>query len=302
MSEYINSGIGKETRALLRTLNEIKTVLVGETPQSTTRGELVHNQIIINKASTGDTTVNTLGFNLIGISVSKGADLTDVSYTFKSLQNKISNSVEAATLNKVVGLNKNVVITNDTAQSGEFIYVDMWSLPPAYLPAITFQSTNTVFEDSSSDSQGANNSLSTLSFGMLADTYPATNEFNMQRGKTTTIALAETSRDSNTTSANIPLFNCNALYLELYVDSISGGETLTIKLNLVSRVNDAAYIIGSSGTFSSSKLFCASPGVFQQGGIDGVEEFYTVPLPDLVSVTVEISGGSSTYGVNLIQC
>ena len=258
MSEYVNNGLGQETRAILRSLNEIKTVLVGETPASTSRGELVHNQIIIDKSSTGDTTVNTLGYNLAGISVSKGADLTDVSYTFKSLNNKISNSIEAATLNKVVGLNKNVVVTNDTAQSGEFIYVDMWSLPPAYLPAITFQSTNTVFEDSSSDAQGANNSLSTLSFGMLADTYPSTNEFNMQRGKTTTIALAEASRDANTTSANIPLFNCNALYLELYVDSITGGQNLTIKLNLVSRVNAAAYVIGTSGTFNSSKLFCAS--------------------------------------------
>ena len=302
MSEYINSGIGKETRALLRTLNEIKTVLVGETPASTSRGELVHNQIIIDKASTGDTTVNTLGFNLVGLSVSKGADITDVSYTFKSLNNKISNSIETMTLNKIVGLNKNVVITNDTAQSGEFIYVDMWSLPPAYLPAITFQSTNTVFEDSASLAQSANNSLSTLAFPMLGDTYPTNNEFSFQHSKTTTIALAETSRDANITSANFQLINCNALYLELYVDSISGGENLTIKLNLVSRVNNAAYVIGSSGTFSSSKLFCASPAVFQQGGIDEVEEFYTVPLPDLVSVTVEISGGSSTYGVNLIQC
>ena len=87
MSEYVNNGIGKETRALLRELVDIKTVLVGETPQSTKRGELVHNQIIIDKSSTGDTTVNTLGFNLVGISVSKGADITDVSYTFKSLTN-----------------------------------------------------------------------------------------------------------------------------------------------------------------------------------------------------------------------
>ena len=300
MSEYVNNGIGKETRALLRELIDIKTVLVGETPKSTKRGELVHNQIIINKASTGDTTVNTLGFNLVGISVSKGADITDVSYTFKSLTNKISNSVEAATLNKVVGLNKNVVITNDTAQSGEFIYVDMWSLPPAYLPAITFQSTNTVFEDTPSDGAGGNNSLSTLSHPMLYD--ESNDNFSRERSasSSTILALAESTAARN--SSNIDFYNETALYCYLNVDTLGGGN-LRLKFQVL--FNDGSYItVANFGTFTSSKAFGIGDFVGTVGSTEGdLEGTSLVKMPRQGRIRVEPStSDTNNYSVEIIKC
>ena len=247
--------------------------------------------------------ININSFNLFNISVSKNANISSVSYKVLSKTGVLSNEIEARLLPRLAGENARLYISNDTAESGEQIIIDCFTAAPSILSALStsFRNNEDVFTDTPSDASAGNNSLATLSYPMLVDTYPSTNEFNMMRGKTTTIALALEERTATVTSDAISLHNCQNLFMELYVTASTGGN-LTLDLQLNSRVSGSAYQLGTSGTFSASKLFLANKSTFQTGGLDGIEEYYNTALPDSIKIKVTVSGGTHTFGVNLIQC
>jgi hypothetical protein len=298
--------MGPESRAILKELSKIRESLAGNLSTNIQQGELFYQQFILSKGSTFtdfSTEININSFNLFNISVSKNANISSVSYKVLSKTGVLSNEIEARLLPRLAGENARLFINNDTAESGEEIIIDCFTAAPSILGALStsFRNNEDVFTDTPSDASAGNNSLATLSYPMLVDTYPSTNEFNMMRGKTTTIALALEERTATVTSDAISLHNCQNLFMELYVTASTGGN-LTLDLQLNSRVSGSAYQLGTSGTFTSSKLFLANKSTFQTGGLDGIEEFYNTALSDSIKIKVTVSAGTHTFGVNLIQC
>ena len=295
--------IGPESRAILKELSKIRESISGNLSANIQQGELFYQQFILDRSSIfTDTEININSFNLFNISVSKNANISSVSYKVLSKTGVLSNEIEARLLPRLAGENARLYISNDTAEA-EQIIIDCFTAAPSILSALStsFRNNEDVFTDTPSDASAGNNSLATLSYPMLVDTYPATNEFNMMRGKTTTIALALEERTATVTSDAISLHNCQNLFMELYVTASTGGN-LTLDLQLNSRVSGSAYQLGTSGTFSASKLFLANKSTFQTGGLDGIEEYYNTALPDSIKIKVTVSGGTHTFGVNLIQC
>ena len=297
--------LGPESRAILKELSKIRESISGNLSTNIQQGELFYQQFILDKGSIfTDTEININSFNLFNISVSKNANISSVSYKVLSKTGVLSNEIEARLLPRLAGENARLFISNDTAESGEEIIIDCFTAAPSILSALStsFRNNEDVFTDTPSDAAAGNNSLATLSYPMLVDTYPSTNEFNMMRGKTTTIALALEERTATVTSDAISLYNCENLFMELYVTASTGGN-LTLDLLLNSRVSgSSSYKLGSSGTFTSSKLFLANKSSFQTGGLDDIEEYYNTALPDSIKIKVTVSAGTHTFGVNLIQC
>ena len=257
--------IGPESRAILKELSKIRESISGNLSANIQQGELFYQQFILDRSSIfTDTEININSFNLFNISVSKNANISSVSYKVLSKTGVLSNEIEARLLPRLAGENARLYISNDTAEA-EQIIIDCFTAAPSILSALStsFRNNEDVFTDTPSDASAGNNSLATLSYPMLVDTYPATNEFNMMRGKTTTIALALEERTATVTSDAISLHNCQNLFMELYVTASTGGN-LTLDLQLNSRVSGSAYQLGTSGTFTSSKLFLANKSTFQQ--------------------------------------
>jgi hypothetical protein len=297
--------LGPESRAILKELSKIRQVLAGNLSTNIQQGELFYQQFILDKSSTFtdfSTEININSFNLFNISVSKNANISSVSYKVLSKTGVLSNEIEARLLPRLAGENARLYINNDTAESGEEIIIDCFTAAPSILGALStsFRNNEDIFTDSPSDAAAGNNSLSVLSNGMLYDSY--SDEFNRERGKTTKIALSNIERSATVTSDSISLYNCQNLFIELFVDASTGGN-LTVDLLLNSRVSgSSSYKLGSSGTFTSSKLFLANKSSFQTGGLDDIEEYYNTALPDSIKIKVTVSAGTHTFGVNIIQC
>ena len=294
--------MGPESRAILKELSKIRESLAGNLSTNIQQGELFYQQFILSKGSTfTDTEININSFNLFNISVSKNANISSVSFKVLSKTGVLSNEIEARLLPRLAGENARLYISNDVAEVSEDIIIDCFTAAPSILGALStsFRNNEDIFTDSPSDASAGNNSLSVLSNGMLYDSY--SDEFNRERGKTTKIALSNIERTATVTSDAISLYNCQNLFIELFVDASTGGN-LTVDLLLNSRVSGSTYVLGSSGTFSSSKLFLANKSTFQTGGLDGIEEFYNTALSDSIKIKVTVSAGTHTFGVNLIQC
>lgn len=297
--------MGPESRAILKELSAIRDVLSGDLPKNIQQGELFYYQFVLDKSELITLKeLNITGFNLFNISVSKGADISDCSYKILSRQGVLSNEIEARTISKLAGFNSKLFINNDTAEAGEFIYVDCFTLPPAMLSAITFNIGATIFEDSPSDTAAGNNSLSTLAHPMLYDSYNG--NFSRQRGKSSMTALATLERTATVTSDTLTLYNNNYMYIYLYVTASTGGN-LTCDILLDEEISGDSISIFSKGTFTASKLFALNNATSSTSaaGINGaLEAIGNVNLPKKIKVKITLGGGGGThtFGVFLVAC
>ena len=185
----MSMNLGPETRAIIKELKSISNVLVGQVPNNIEFGQLLHTQETIDKSSTfEDSAVNIDGYNLVAITTTNNTDIRDVSYKLRNLSGSVGASEEASLLNKVVGFNKEILITNDTAQSGN-ILIDRWLLPPAYLSAFDYNLSSIYFSDNPSDGQATTgNALSVLAHELLFDSYNT--NYNRERSHSSIVGLA----------------------------------------------------------------------------------------------------------------
>tara|TARA_Y100000310_G_scaffold249167_1_gene255198 strand:- start:14 stop:919 length:906 start_codon:yes stop_codon:yes gene_type:complete len=251
------NGLGYETRAIIKELKSISNVLVGSVPDNIEFGQLLHTQESLDKSSTFiDTSVNVDGYNLVAITTTNNTDIRDVSYKLRNLSGSVGASEEASLLNKVVGFNKEILITNDTSESGN-ILIDRWLLPPAYLSAFDYNLSSIYFSDNPSDGQASSgNALSVLAHELLYDSYNS--NYNRERSHSTVIALASAERTATTTSDAIDVYNHQNMYLYLQVDASAGGN-MTVDILLSDEVSGDDISIFTKGTFTASKLFLISP-------------------------------------------
>ena len=106
---------GYETRAILEELRSIKTVLVGNVPSNIKFGQLLHTQESIDKGNSfTDQEIEAYGYNLIAITTDTNANVKDITYKIKDLSGFISGSEEVSILNKVVGFNSKLLLSNAT--------------------------------------------------------------------------------------------------------------------------------------------------------------------------------------------
>jgi|TARA_Y100000296_G_C5120710_1_gene230259 hypothetical protein len=297
------NGLGYETRAIIKELKSISNVLVGSVPDNIEFGQLLHTQESLDKSSTFiDTSVNVDGYNLVAITTTNNTDIRDVSYKLRNLSGSVGASEEASLLNKVVGFNKEILITNDTSESGN-ILIDRWLLPPAYLSAFDYNLSSIYFSDNPSDGQASSgNALSVLAHELLYDSYNS--NYNRERSHSTVIALASAERTATTTSDAIDVYNHQNMYLYLQVDASAGGN-MTVDILLSDEVSGDDISIFTKGTFTASKLFLISPSTLTVSAtsINGsLEAIGNVVIPRKIKVKVTLSGGTHTYGVNLVLC
>jgi len=300
-----NNGLGQETRAIIKELKSISNVLVGSVPDNIEFGQLLHTQETLDKSSTfEDTSVNVDGYNLVAITTTNNTDIRDVSYKLRNLSGSVGASEEASLLNKVVGFNKELLVTNDTAQSGS-ILVDRWLLPPAYLSAFDYNLSSIYFSDNPSDGQATTgNALSTLAHELLYDSYNT--NYNRERSHSTIVGLASAERTATTTSGALDVYNHENLYIYLHVSASTGGN-MTVDILLSDEVSGDDISIFTKGTFTGSKLFLISPSTLTVSAttINGaLEAIGNVVLPRKIKVKVTLAGGGGThtYGVNLVVC
>jgi hypothetical protein len=298
-----NNGLGQETRAIIKELKSISNVLVGSVPNNIEFGQLLHTQESLDKSSTfEDTVINVDGYNLVAITTTNNTDIRDVSYKLRNLSGSVGSSEEASLLNKVVGFNKEILITNDTAESGN-ILIDRWLLPPAYLSAFDYNLSSIYFSDNPSDGQSSSgNALSVLAHELLFDSYNT--NYNRERSHSTIVGLASAERTATTTSGAIDIYNHENMYIYLHVSSSSGGN-LTVDILYSDEVSGDDVSIFTKGTFTASKLFLISPSTLSvsASAINGsLEAIGNVLLPRRIKVKVTVSAGTHTFGVNLVAC
>jgi hypothetical protein len=297
--------LGPETRAIIKELKSISNVLVGSVPNNIEFGQLLHTQETLDKSSTfEDTAINVDGYNLVAITTTNNTDIRDVSYKLRNLTGSVGASEEASLLNKVVGFNKEILITNDTAQTGN-ILIDRWLLPPAYLSAFDYNLSSIYFSDNPSDGQASSgNALSVLAHELLYDSYNS--NYNRERSHSTIVGLASAERTATTTSGAIDIYNHENLYIYLHVSASTGGN-LTVDILYSDEVSGDDVSIFTKGSFTSSKLFLISPSTLSvsASAINGaLEAIGNVLLPRRIKVKVTLGGGGGThtFGVNLVAC
>ncbi len=297
--------LGPETRAIIKELKSISNVLVGSVPNNIEFGQLLHTQETLDKSSTfEDTAINVDGYNLVAITTTNNTDIRDVSYKLRNLTGSVGASEEASLLNKVVGFNKEILITNDTAQTGN-ILIDRWLLPPAYLSAFDYNLSSIYFSDNPSDGQASSgNALSVLAHELLYDSYNS--NYNRERSHSTIVGLASAERTATTTSGAIDIYNHENLYIYLHVSASTGGN-LTVDILYSDEVSGDDVSIFTKGAFTSSKLFLISPSTLSvsASAINGaLEAIGNVLLPRRIKVKVTLGGGGGThtFGVNLVAC
>jgi len=297
--------LGPETRAIISELRKISNVLVGTVPNNIEFGELLHTQESLDKSSTfEDTIVTTDGYNLVAITTTNNTDIRDVSYKLRNLTGSVGASEEASLLNKVVGFNKEILITNDTGQTGS-ILIDRWLLPPAYLSAFDYNLSSIYFSDNPSDGQASSgNALSVLAHELLYDSYNS--NYNRERSHSTIIALASSERSETTTSEAFDVFNNQNMYVYLHVTASTGGN-LQIDILLSDEVSGDDISIFTKSAYTSSKLFLLTPGTFTNSASAinaSLEGIGNVCLPRKIKAKVTLGGGGGThtFGVSLVVC
>jgi len=298
-----NNNYGYETRAILEELRSIKTVLVGNVPSNIKFGQLLHTQESIDKGNSfTDKEIEAYGYNLIAITTDTNANVKDITYKIKDLSGFVSGSEEVSILNKVVGFNSKLLISNATSESGKTIYVDRWLLPPAYLSAFQYNLSSIYFSDNPSDSQASTgNALSTLSHTMLFDESTTNGTYNRARSSWSKQVLGSAARTATTNSDDIDFYNTSAIYIYLSVTNLAGGN-LTVSFNALTPEGD--YLkTANFGTFTASKIFMVGPGVVgtitgTEGSIEGSS---VSPIPRQGRITITPSGSdNNTYSVSIL--
>ena len=256
--------MGPESRAILKELTAIRDVLSGDLPKNIQQGELFYYQFVLDKSELITLKeLNITGFNLFNISVSKGADISDCSYKILSRQGVLSNEIEARTISKLAGFNSKLFINNDTAEAGEFIYVDCFTLPPAMLSAITFNIGATIFEDSPSDTAT-----------VTSDTLTLYNNNYMY------IYLYVTASTGGNLTCDILLDE------EISGDSISIFSKGTFTASKLFALNNATSSTSAAGI---------------NGALEAIGNV-NLPKKIKVKITLGGGGGTHTFGVFLVAC
>ncbi len=128
---------GPETRAILQRLDALVYMQAGGVQEEIVKshgGFHVH-KVQPKAAIFTDTAFDVEGFNLVQIS--SDGNLMDVTYRIQGKEGSIEPVGVYAGLNPhIIGFNKQIYLTNATAESGKNVYIDMFRAAPAYLAAI----------------------------------------------------------------------------------------------------------------------------------------------------------------------
>ena len=210
----------------------------------------------------------------------------------------------------IVGLNSNLLISNNGAETATNLYIDRYTVPPVLVSALTGNKAVSQFFGGSQWQDVANGDTAT-GYGTSGVPVSALGYYNTEgtggsidaaKNNFSQVCLPSASRTDTVTSSTLYNRNGRGIYYILSISAVGGGgDTITPRVQGIDSISEDVWDleIGSSrsgiGTFPS----CVYPAVEDKDA--QLVSKNDVPIPREYVIKVSASASSSfTYSISVV--
>jgi len=210
----------------------------------------------------------------------------------------------------IVGLNSNLLISNNGAETATNLYIDRYTVPPVLVSALTGNKAVSQFFGGSQWQDVANGDTAT-GYGTSAIPLVSQAYYNKEgsggsldaaKNNFSQVVFPSAARTDTVTSSTIKNYNGRGIFYILDITSVpGGGETITPRVQGIDSISENVYDIeiGSSRSGTGTFPSCIYPGASDKDSQLVSENDIPTPFQYVIKMSASASG-SFTYSLSVV--